>query len=140
PRHVLRTLLVTNDFPPRAGGIQSYLGELARWLPPDRLVVYAPRSDSPPRLQRQFDAAAEHQVVRDSRALLLPTPRVLRRVKQLVHNHQCQAVWFGAAAPLALLAKPLREAGIERIVASTHGHEVGWSMLPIARAALRHIG
>jgi phosphatidylinositol alpha-1,6-mannosyltransferase len=49
-------------------------------------------------------------------------------------------VWFGAAAPLALLAPALRGAGAERIVATTHGHEAGWAMLPGARQALRRIG
>lgn len=49
-------------------------------------------------------------------------------------------MWFGAAAPLALLSPALRRAGADRIVASTHGHEVGWSMLPAARQALRVIG
>jgi phosphatidylinositol alpha-1,6-mannosyltransferase len=52
----------------------------------------------------------------------------------------CESVWFGAAAPLALLSAPLRAAGARRVVASTHGHEVGWSMLPAARQALRRIG
>src|SRR5690606_27826745 len=41
---------------------------------------------------------------------------------------------------LGLLAPALRQAGAERVVASTHGHEVGWSMLPGARQALRVIG
>jgi len=45
-----------------------------------------------------------------------------------------------AAAPLALLAGRARHAGALRVLASTHGHEVGWSMLPVARSALRRIG
>jgi phosphatidylinositol alpha-1,6-mannosyltransferase len=49
-------------------------------------------------------------------------------------------VWFGAAAPLALLSPLARDAGANRVIASTHGHEVGWSMLPLARTALRRIG
>jgi phosphatidylinositol alpha-1,6-mannosyltransferase len=51
-----------------------------------------------------------------------------------------QSVWFGAAAPLGLLAPALRGAGITRLVATTHGHEAGWAMLPGARQALRRIG
>lgn len=57
-----------------------------------------------------------------------------------MRDEQCDRVWFGAAAPLALMSPVLRRAGAERIVASTHGHEVGWSMLPGARQALRAIG
>ena len=51
-----------------------------------------------------------------------------------------RAVWYGAAAPLSLLTPALRAAGVVRAVASTHGHEVGWSMVPGARRALRRIG
>ncbi|UGT60661.1 glycosyltransferase family 4 protein [Nocardia asteroides] len=133
-----RTLLVTNDFPPRPGGIQSYLQALAEQLPPDDLVVYAPRwrSDS----HERFDAAQKYRVVRHPTTLMLPTPAVLRRAGGLLREHGCDTVWFGAAAPLALLAPLLRRAGAERILASTHGHEVGWSMLPAARQSLRVIG
>jgi phosphatidylinositol alpha-1,6-mannosyltransferase len=133
-----RTLLVTNDFPPRPGGIQSYLQALAGQLPPDDLVVYAPRwrGDS----HTRFDANQPFQVVRHPTTLMLPTPAVLRRARKVLRAEGCESVWFGAAAPLALLAAPLRRAGAHRILASTHGHEVGWSMLPAARQALRVIG
>lgn len=133
-----RTLLVTNDFPPRPGGIQSYLHTLAMRLPADDLVVYAPRwrGDS----HKKFDAAQPFEVVRHPTTLMLPTPMVGRRAANLVRSHDCESAWFGAAAPLAVLAPALRRAGVERVVASTHGHEVGWSMLPAARQALRYIG
>ncbi|MBP1159260.1 MULTISPECIES: glycosyltransferase family 4 protein [unclassified Rhodococcus (in: high G+C Gram-positive bacteria)] len=133
-----RTLLVTNDFPPRPGGIQSYLQSFANALPADELVVYAPRwrGDS----HKKFDARQPFEVVRHPTTLMLPTPLVARRAAKLVRSRECDSVWFGAAAPLALLAPGLRRAGAERVVASTHGHEVGWSMLPGARQALRRIG
>ncbi|MFG1797932.1 glycosyltransferase family 4 protein [Nocardia sp. NPDC049149] len=133
-----RTLLVTNDFPPRPGGIQSYLHALAGQLPPDDLVVYAPRWRGDSHLK--FDAKQKFQVVRHPTTLMLPTPLVMRRAARLLRSEQCDTVWFGAAAPLALMAPVLRRAGAERILASTHGHEVGWSMLPAARQALRQIG
>jgi len=133
-----RTLLVTNDFPPRPGGIQSYLHTFARQLPAGQLVVYAPswRDDS----HLRFDAQQPFAVVRHPGTLMLPTPDVAKRAKELLNHHRCEVVWFGAAAPLALLAPTLRRAGARRVLASTHGHEVGWSMLPAARSALRHIG
>ncbi|UYP17489.1 glycosyltransferase family 4 protein [Rhodococcus sp. Z13] len=133
-----RTLLVTNDFPPRPGGIQSYLHSFAAQLPSDELVVYAPRwrGDS----HTKFDARQPYEVVRHPTTLMLPTPDVARRATELLTAHDCDTVWFGAAAPLALLAPLMRRAGAQRIVASTHGHEVGWSMLPAARHALRRIG
>jgi phosphatidylinositol alpha-1,6-mannosyltransferase len=54
-------------------------------------------------------------------------------------EHDCTDVWFGAAAPLGLLAGALRDAGAARIVATTHGHETGWAALPGARSLLRRI-
>ncbi len=133
---VPRTLLVTNDFPPRPGGIQSYLHALASRLPAGDLVVYAPSWDSHP----AYDGDAPFQVVRHPGSLMLPTPAVVKRAREVIRAEECDSVWFGAAAPLALLAPWLRDAGVRRIVASTHGHEVGWSMLPGARQALRRIG
>ncbi|ASR34926.1 alpha-(1-2)-phosphatidylinositol mannosyltransferase [Prauserella marina] len=135
-----RTLLVTNDFPPRPGGIQSYLLALASRLPAEDLVVYAPAWERESGSHREFDATVPFEVVRHPTSLMLPTPDVLRRAKELVRSRGCDAVWFGAAAPLALLGEPLRAAGASRVVACTHGHEVGWSMLPAARQALRRIG
>jgi phosphatidylinositol alpha-1,6-mannosyltransferase len=131
-----RTLLVTNDFPPRAGGIQSYLHELTQRLPADDLVVYAPAWKG----ADDFDAGQPFRVVRHPTSLMLPTPAVARRAAALLAEHRLTGVWFGAAAPLALLSKYLRGRGAERIIASTHGHEVGWSMLPGSRQALRRIG
>lgn len=134
---VARTLLVTNDFPPRTGGIQNYLHALAGALPPDELVVYAPAW----RGADAFDRAQPYPVVRHPTSLMLPVPDVARRAVALAREHGATTAWFGAAAPLALLGPVLRRrAGIERVVASTHGHEVGWSMLPGARQALRRIG
>lgn len=131
------TLLVTNDFPPRAGGIQGYLAELAGRLPAGEIVVYAPAWPG----AAEFDAAASYPVHRHPTSLMLPEPSVARRAAELARHHGCDTVWFGAAAPLALLGPGLRRtAGVRRVVASTHGHEVGWSMLPGARQALRRIG
>ncbi|GAA3459021.1 glycosyltransferase family 4 protein [Saccharothrix longispora] len=133
-----RTLLVTNDFPPRPGGIQAYLHALAVRLP--ELVVYAPSWTSPAGSHPEFDEVQPFEVVRHPGTLMLPTPDVLRRASDILRGKRCDAAWFGAAAPLALMAPALRAAGAERVVASTHGHEVGWSMLPGARQALRRIG
>jgi phosphatidylinositol alpha-1,6-mannosyltransferase len=133
---VRRTLIVTNDFPPRQGGIQSYVHELARRQPHGSVVVYA--SDYAG--SAAFDAEQPFPVVRHPTGLLVPTPEARRRVVATLRAHDARAVWFGASAPLGLLAPALRAAGARRIVASTHGHEAGWAMLPGARHALRRIG
>ncbi len=133
-----RVLLVTNDFPPRRGGIQSYLGELVgRLAGVHEVTVYAPQWKG----ADAFDAqTADYQVVRHPGTLMLPEPAVGQRMRQLICEHRIDAVWFGAAAPLALLAHRARQAGATRVLASTHGHEVGWSMLPVGRSVLRRIG
>ncbi|HEY7596018.1 MAG TPA: glycosyltransferase family 4 protein [Actinophytocola sp.] len=135
-----RTLVVTNDFPPRPGGIQSYLHALATRLPDQDLVVYAPSWQHSSGSHPEFDAGQPFPVIRHDGGLMLPTPAVARRAKEILRAERCDAVWFGAAAPLALLTPQLRAAGARRVIASTHGHEVGWSMLPVARQALRRIG
>jgi phosphatidyl-myo-inositol dimannoside synthase len=131
----VRTLVVTNDYPPRSGGIQAYVHELARRQPASQVVVYAPAWEG----AAAFDAALPFPVVRHPTPLMLPVPAVLRRAREIVRAEGCDVVWFGAAAPLGLLARPLRRSGVARVVASTHGHEAGWAMLPGARSVLRRI-
>ncbi|MGX1561600.1 glycosyltransferase family 4 protein [Streptomyces sp. NPDC055506] len=138
-----KTLIVTNDFPPRPGGIQAFLHNMALRLDPQRLVVYAStwkRSREGVEATAAFDAEQPFTVVRDRTTMLLPTPAVTRRAVGLLREHDCASVWFGAAAPLGLMAPALREAGAERLVATTHGHEAGWAQLPAARQLLRRIG
>jgi phosphatidylinositol alpha-1,6-mannosyltransferase len=138
-----KTLVVTNDFPPRPGGIQAFLHNMALRLDPERLVVYAStwkRSREGTDATAAFDAEQPFTVVRDSTTMLLPTPGATRRAVGLLREHGCTSVWFGAAAPLALMAPALRKAGAERLVATTHGHEAGWAQLPAARQLLRRIG
>ncbi|MFD5228032.1 glycosyltransferase family 4 protein [Streptomyces qaidamensis] len=138
-----KTLIVTNDFPPRPGGIQAFLHNMALRLDPQRLVVYAStwkRTREGIEATRAFDAEQPFTVLRDRTTMLLPTPGATRRAVGLLREHGCTSVWFGAAAPLGLMAPALRAAGAERLVATTHGHEAGWAQLPAARQLLRRIG
>ncbi|WIM98058.1 glycosyltransferase family 4 protein [Actinoplanes oblitus] len=131
-----RTLLVTNDFPPRPGGIQQFVHNLAVRQPAGSVVVYS----STWKGAAAFDAEQPFEVVREDTGMLLPTPRVARRAAELARAHGCDSVLFGAAAPLGLLAHGLRrDAGITRAVGITHGHEIGWAALPGARGLLRRI-
>jgi phosphatidylinositol alpha-1,6-mannosyltransferase len=129
----VRTLVVTNDFPPRPGGIQAFVHSLAVRQPPGEVVVYA----SSWKGAAEFDAAQPFPVVRDRTSVLLPTPRALRAVRAVARAEGCDRVWFGAAAPLGLLARSL---DLSRSVASTHGHEVGWALAPGTRQVLTRIG
>ncbi|GIE84819.1 glycosyltransferase family 4 protein [Actinoplanes regularis] len=131
-----RTLLVTNDFPPRPGGIQQFVHNLAVRQPAGSVVVYS----STWKGAAAFDAEQPFEVVREDTGMLLPTPAVARRAAELARSHGCDSVLFGAAAPLGLLAHGLRRnAGITRAVGITHGHEIGWAALPGARGLLRRI-
>jgi phosphatidylinositol alpha-1,6-mannosyltransferase len=130
------TLLVTNDFPPRPGGIQQFVHNLAVRLPKGSLVVYCSKHPG----WEEFDAEQPFDVVREDTSVLLPTPAVARRAARIADEYECDAVWFGAAAPLGLLATGLKErTGIRRAVALTHGHEAGWAALPGARNLLRRV-
>ncbi|WP_433325592.1 glycosyltransferase family 4 protein [Spirillospora sp. CA-294931] len=131
-----KTLVVTNDFPPRPGGIQAFVHNLALRRPPGSVVVYAPSWKG----AAAFDAGQPFPVVRHRASLMLPEPSVLRRAGEILRSEGCDSVLFGASAPLGLLAPALRERGAARIVGITHGHEAGWASLPVARTLLRRIG
>lgn len=110
---------------------------MAQRLPADEVVVHTARQKG----DREFDVTLPFPVVRDRSRLMVPTPAITRRVVETARRHGCDRVWFGAAAPLGLMAPALRErAGVGRLVATTHGHEVWWSWLPGTRTALRRIG
>jgi phosphatidylinositol alpha-1,6-mannosyltransferase len=131
-----RVLVVTNDFPPRRGGIESFLRSLCDGLDPSSVVVYTaamPGSDA-------VDRGLPYPVVRDPRGMVLPTRSVARRVVAAMADYECDRVVFGAAAPLGLLAGRLRRAGAQRIIGLTHGHEVWWAKVPGSRALVQRIG
>ena len=122
-----RILCVTNDFGPRAGGIETFVMGLIERLPFGSVIVYtSAQEDSAPydlKWLKEFGV----EVVRDKSKILLPTPGVAYCVNALVRERNITTAFFGAAAPLGLLSKGLRKAGVKHIVALTHGHEVWWS-------------
>lgn len=130
-----RTLVVTNDFPPRQGGIQTFVAALLERRPPDSLVVLA--SDSPG--SAGHDAALPYPVVRRPTGMLLPTRATARAAVELVDRFGCDTAFFGAAAPLGLLAPRLRASGVRHLVGATHGHETGWVALPGSRQLMQRI-
>lgn len=132
----MRVLCVTNDFPPRAGGIQAFVHGVLVRQPPGSVVVYAPRWKG----DAAFDAEQPFPVVRHPRSLMLPEPSVLRRARDIATAEGCDRVVFGAAAPLGLLAPRLVAAGVHTSVGLTHGHEAAWAQTPGSREVLRVIG
>ena len=135
-----RTLVVTNDYPPRPGGIQEFVQAMLDGFTPSDVVVYASTWRGRAEECRAYDGAHPYLTVRENTSVLLPDPRRTRRACEIAKAEGCETVWFGAAAPLGLMAPALRRAGVSRLVATTHGHETGWAQLPGARSLLRRIG
>jgi phosphatidylinositol alpha-1,6-mannosyltransferase len=132
---VSTTLVVTNDFPPRQGGIQTFVAALLARRPPGSVVVLA--SDAPG--SAEYDKALPYPVVRRPTGMLLPTRGTTRAAVELARRYGCDSACFGAAAPLGLLAPALRDAGVEHLVGITHGHETGWVALPGSRQLMQRI-
>jgi phosphatidylinositol alpha-1,6-mannosyltransferase len=130
-----RTLVVTNDFPPRQGGIQTFVAALLARRPPESLVVLTSRSPG----WEEYDATLPYPVVRQPTGMLLPTRATARAAVDLARRYGCDSAVFGAAAPLGLLAPALREAGVGHQVGITHGHETGWVALPGSRQLMQRI-
>ena len=125
-------LLVTNDFPPKLGGIQSFLWELWRRLPPERVVVATASYPG----DREFDARQPFRIERLPTKVLLPVPPVLRRVRALAEEVDAGLVVVDPAMPLGLLGPRLgRRYGL-----ILHGAEVTVpARLPGSGAALRRL-
>lgn len=127
-------LLITNDYPPRAGGIQQYCYNLVRGLPPGEVVVYAPAWPG----AAEFDAGEAYRIVRHPTSML-PTASVARRAIDLIREVRPDVVCFGAAFPLGLLARRLiRETGVP-CAGFTHGVEVAVSGVPLLRRLMTRV-
>lgn len=127
-----RHLLVTNDFPPKVGGIQSYLWELWRRLPADSVAVHS----TPYEGAREFDAAQDFAVSRSREPVLLPTPMVSRRVGRLAEAHRADLVIWDPALPVGHVA-PKVELPYAVVL---HGAEVTVpGRLPGTRQLLRRV-
>lgn len=124
-----KILCITNDFGPRAGGIESFVIGLVERLPKNTVIVYTSAQDKSELYDRQWRENFGVEVIRDKARILLPTPGVAYCISSLVKDREIKTAFFGAAAPLALLSPTLRRAGVKKIVALTHGHEVWWSKI-----------
>ena len=126
----LRVLWVTNDLPPRTGGIQQFVANLLRRVHPETTVVVGPGGDVS---VASVDATETHRTVRAPGAVL-PTPATLRLVLDVARTHHPDVIVLGAAWPLGELAGPLRRHLGVPVVALTHGLEAG-----MAGAGLGHL-
>ncbi len=100
---MVRHVLVTNDFPPKVGGIQNYLWELWRRLPPEDVVIYT----TPHKQAAAFDAQQPFKVLRSREPWLLPQPLLIRRVNQIVQQYAARLVIIDPAIPAGLIGPHL---------------------------------
>jgi phosphatidylinositol alpha-1,6-mannosyltransferase len=127
------SLLVTNDFPPKVGGIQSYLWELWRRLPAGEVTVLT----TPYPGSADFDRAQPFRIVRDRARVLLPTTALAQRIDAMAAEAGAGVIFLDPALPLGSLGPRLRSAPY---VAVLHGAEVTVpGRLPGTRAALRRV-
>jgi phosphatidylinositol alpha-1,6-mannosyltransferase len=135
-----KVLCITNDFGPRAGGIETFVLGLIERLPFGSVIVYTATQEGSAPFDARWLEKFGVEVIRDRSKILLPTPRVNRAVCAILESRSIKTVFFGAAAPLALMSHALRKKGAEKIVALTHGHEVWWSKLWPFTWMMRRIG
>ena len=128
----MRHLLVTNDYPPKVGGIQSYLWEIYRRLPQDKVVVYTtPHPDS-----ESFDQKQTHKIIRSKQRVLLPTRQVANQIRSLAEVENIDFIMYDPAVPIGILGPKI---GIPYGVI-LHGAEVTIpGRMPIARSLIANV-
>ena len=128
----MRHLLVTNDYPPKVGGIQSYLWEIYRRLPQDKVVVYTtPHPDS-----ESFDQKQTHKIIRSKQRVLLPTRQVANQIRSLAEVENIDFIMYDPAVPIGILGPKI---GIPYGVI-LHGAEVTIpGRVPIARSLIANV-
>jgi phosphatidyl-myo-inositol dimannoside synthase len=133
-------LVITNDFGPRTGGIETFVMGLLERIVDHKVVVFTSEQGDTSEYDQQWLKKFDVQVIRDRSRILLPSLRVATRAKEIAQIHNIEVVVFGAAAPLALMAPKLRKAGVKKIIALTHGHEVWWARIFPFNLAMKRIG
>ncbi len=133
-------LFVTNDFGPRAGGIETFVIGLIERRPIGQTIVYTSAQAGSEEYDKAWKSQFGVTVIRDRARILLPTPRVARNVARIIKESDIHVAAFGAAAPLGLLSSSMKRAGVQKTVALTHGHEVWWAKVFPFNLALRKIG
>jgi phosphatidylinositol alpha-1,6-mannosyltransferase len=135
-----KILCITNDFGPRAGGIETFVMGLIERAPKGSIIVYTSAQGDTTSYDQGWLRDFGVEVIRDSSKILLPSPWVVRRVRKVIVRGSIKQVFFGAAAPLGVMARRLRKKGVVNIVALTHGHEVWWAKLWPFSSAISFIG
>ena len=128
-------LLVTNDFPPKIGGIQSYLWELWRRFPAGSAEVLT----TPYAGTGEFDAASPLPITRTKQKWMAPTRGLREQIVAHAKRMGTNFVLLDPALPMGWLGPQLRSEGI-RYGVILHGAEVTVpGRLPLVRSALAKV-
>lgn len=92
----MKHLLVTNDFPPKLGGIQSYLWELWRRLPAEDATVLT----TPYAGHEEWDKNQPFRVVRTREPVLLPHRGLVKQIDALAEECGAELIIFDPVLPL----------------------------------------
>ncbi|HWP72545.1 MAG TPA: glycosyltransferase family 4 protein [Gemmatimonadaceae bacterium] len=129
----MHIFVVTNDFPPRIGGINYYVDQIMRRFPPGSVTIFSSSFAG----WQAFDRAYPHDVIRLETEMMLPSPSVRRRLHDELRARKPDVVLFGATWPLGHMGPAIkRKLGIP-FAGFTHGLELTGTLVP---GLLRHIG
>ena len=129
----MRVVVVTNDFPPRIGGINDYVAQLFRRFPSGTVTVFA----STARGAAAFDRSYPQEVIRLPTEMMLPTPGVRRRLHEVLRSERPDIVLFGALWPLGHMGPAVSRKLAIPYGGFSHGLELTGALAP---GVLRHIG
>lgn len=129
----MHVFVVTNDFPPRIGGINYYVDQLMRRLPAGSATIFTSRFAG----WQEFDRDYPHEVIRLDTEMMLPSPDVRRRLHDELRARKPDAVAFGATWPLGHMGPAIRRKLGIPYIGFTHGLELTGTLVP---GLLRHIG
>jgi phosphatidyl-myo-inositol dimannoside synthase len=132
----MRVLAITNDFPPKVGGINYYVAHLLSRFPRGEVTVFASDWPGAP----EHDSGFPHRVVRWGSRSMYPTAGVFDAVLGLIEEDRPDIVLFGAAAPLGLLGPAIEKRTGVPYASFTHGVEVWAGQVPVTRTLLGRIG
>lgn len=129
----MKVFVVTNDFPPRIGGINYYVDQLMRRFTPGSVTVFSSSYAG----WQEFDREYPHEVIRLDTEMMLPTPSVRRRLHEELRSRRPDVVVFGATWPLGHMGPAIRRKLDIPYLGFTHGLELTATLVP---GLLRHIG
>jgi phosphatidyl-myo-inositol dimannoside synthase len=132
----MKVLAITNDFPPKVGGINYYVAHLLSRFPRGEVTVFASDWPGAP----AHDSGFPHRVVRWTSRSMYPTGGALDAVLELMEEDRPDIVLFGAAAPLALLGRTIEKRTGVPYATFTHGVEIWAGQVPVTRTLLSRVG